>query len=202
MADMQFGLMMRAQFPQTDDMQQRFRELMEQARLANTLGYSCITNGMHYSSTPFQDFQQMPFLCRMMAEAPDLRINFGLILLSLHKPLDVAEQIATADVLSGGKVIFGIALGYREVEFLAFGTRQRQRVQRFEENLEAIKRLWTEDTVNMVGSEMRSPTTRAKYSPECGKTMLPVCPGATPPSASALARAEVSLLAAIATTST
>jgi alkanesulfonate monooxygenase SsuD/methylene tetrahydromethanopterin reductase-like flavin-dependent oxidoreductase (luciferase family) len=164
MADMQFGLMMRAQFPQTDDMQQRFRELMEQARLANTLGYSCITNGMHYSSTPFQDFQQMPFLCRMMAEAPDLRINFGLILLSLHKPLDVAEQIATADVLSGGKVIFGIALGYREVEFLAFGTRQRQRVQRFEENLEAIKRLWTEDTVDMVGShfELKGATVPTK----------------------------------------
>jgi alkanesulfonate monooxygenase SsuD/methylene tetrahydromethanopterin reductase-like flavin-dependent oxidoreductase (luciferase family) len=54
--------------------------------------------------------------------------------------------------MSGGKVIFGIALGYREVEFLAFGTTQRQRVQRFEENLEAIKRLWTEDVVDMTGS--------------------------------------------------
>lgn len=152
MAEMQFGLMMRAQFPPTDNMQVRFQELMAQARLVNQLGYSCITNGMHYSSAPFQDFQQMPFLCRMMAEAPDLRINFGLILLSLHKPLDVAEQLATADVLSGGKVIFGLALGYREVEFLAFGTSQRERVKRLEENLEAIKRLWTEDSVDMIGS--------------------------------------------------
>ena len=87
-----------------------------------------------------------------MAEAPDLRLNFGLVLLSLHKPLDIAEQIATADVMSGGKVIFGAALGYRDVEFLAFGTTQKERVKRFEENLEAIKRLWTEDTVDMVGS--------------------------------------------------
>ena len=54
--------------------------------------------------------------------------------------------------MSGGKVIFGVALGYREVEFLAFGTTQRERVQRFEENLEAIKRLWTEDVVDMSGS--------------------------------------------------
>jgi alkanesulfonate monooxygenase SsuD/methylene tetrahydromethanopterin reductase-like flavin-dependent oxidoreductase (luciferase family) len=152
MADMQFGLMMRGQFPSGDDMQARFRELMEQARLANRLGYSCITSGMHYSGTPFQDFQQIPFLSRVMAEAPDLRINFGLILLSLHKPLDIAEQIATVDVMSGGRVIFGVALGYREVEFLAFGTSQKERVQRFEENLEAIKRLWTEDRVDMVGS--------------------------------------------------
>jgi alkanesulfonate monooxygenase SsuD/methylene tetrahydromethanopterin reductase-like flavin-dependent oxidoreductase (luciferase family) len=152
MADLQFGLMMRAQFPPGDDMQVRFQELLEQARLANRLGYSCLTNGMHYSSAPFQDFQQFPFLCRLMAEAPDMRLNFGLVLLPLHKPLDIAEQIATADVMSGGKVIFGVALGYRDVEYLAFGTSQKERVKRFEENLIAIKRLWTEDTVDMVGS--------------------------------------------------
>lgn len=152
MADIQFGLMMRAQFPQEDDMQVRFREMLEQARLANELGYSCLTNGMHYSSAPWQDFQQMPFLCRMMAEAPDMRLNFGLVLLPLHKPLDLAEQIATVDVMSGGKVIFGVALGYREVEYQAFGTTQKERVKRFEENLEAMKRLWTEDQVDMVGS--------------------------------------------------
>ena len=87
-----------------------------------------------------------------MAEAPRLRLNFGLILLSLHKPLDVAEQIATVDVMSGGKVIFGVALGYRDVEFLAFGTAQKERVRRFEENLEAVRRLWTEDSVDMVAS--------------------------------------------------
>ena len=152
MADVQFGLMMRGQFPKEDDMQVRFRELMEQARLADKLGYASITNGMHYSSAPFQDFQQLPFLSRVMAEAPNLRLNFGIILLSLHKPLDIAENLATVDVLSGGKVIFGAALGYREVEFLAFGTSQKERVLRFEENLIAIKRLWTEDVVDMKGS--------------------------------------------------
>ena len=143
MTEMQFGLMMRAQFPRGDDMQARFAELVEQARLANRLGYASLTKGMHYSAAPWQDFQQFPFLCRIMAEAPALRLNFGLILLSLHKPLDIAEQIATVDVLSGGKVIFGVALGYREVEYQAFGTAQKERVKRFEENLEAIRRLWT-----------------------------------------------------------
>jgi alkanesulfonate monooxygenase SsuD/methylene tetrahydromethanopterin reductase-like flavin-dependent oxidoreductase (luciferase family) len=152
MADMQFGLMMRAQFPAGDDMQARFAELCEQARLANRLGYASITKGMHYSAAPWRDLQQFPFLSRIMAEAPALRLNFGLVLLSLHKPLDVAEQIATVDVMSGGKVILGVALGYRDVEYLAFGTTQKERVKRFEENLIAIKRLWTEDTVDMVGS--------------------------------------------------
>src|SRR6185503_14058785 len=152
MADVQLGLMMRAQFPAGDDMQQRFAELVEQARLADRLGFASITKGMHYSAAPWRDLQQFPFLARIMAEAPHMRLNFGLVLLSLHKPLDVAEQIATVDVMSGGRVIFGIALGYRDVEYLAFGTTQKERVRRFEENLEAITRLWTEDTVAMAGS--------------------------------------------------
>src|SRR5258705_1540891 len=149
---MQFGLMLRAQFPDGDDLSARFHELMEQARLADALGFDWITKGMHYSSAPWKSLQQLPFLSRVMAEAPRLRLNFGLILLSLHKPLDVAEQIATVDVMSGGKVIFGVALGYRDVEFLAFGTTQKERVRRFEENLEAVRRLWTEDSVDMVSS--------------------------------------------------
>jgi alkanesulfonate monooxygenase SsuD/methylene tetrahydromethanopterin reductase-like flavin-dependent oxidoreductase (luciferase family) len=152
MTDIQFGLMLRAQFPVGDDMQVRFAELVEQARLADRLGFASITKGMHYSAAPWWDLQQFPFLSRIMAEAPNLRLNFGLVLLSLHKPLDIAEQIASVDVMSGGKVILGVALGYRDVEYLAFGTTQKERVRRFEENLEAIKRLWTEDVVDMKGS--------------------------------------------------
>ncbi len=120
--NIQFGLMLRAQFPARDDMQARFAELVEQARLADRLGFASITKGMHYSAAPWRDLQQFPFLSRIMADAPHLRLNFGLVLLSLHKPLDIAEQIATVDVMSGGKVILGVALGYREVEYLAFGT--------------------------------------------------------------------------------
>jgi alkanesulfonate monooxygenase SsuD/methylene tetrahydromethanopterin reductase-like flavin-dependent oxidoreductase (luciferase family) len=144
--------MLRAQFPAGDDMQVRFAELVEQARLADRLGFASITKGMHYSAAPWRDLQQFPFLSRIMADAPNLRLNFGLVLLALHKPLDIAEQIATVDVMSGGKVILGVALGYRDVEYLAFGTTQKERVRRFEENLEAIKRLWTEDVVDMKGS--------------------------------------------------
>jgi alkanesulfonate monooxygenase SsuD/methylene tetrahydromethanopterin reductase-like flavin-dependent oxidoreductase (luciferase family) len=72
--------------------------------------------------------------------------------LSLHKPLDIAEQMATLDVMSGGRLIFGAGLGYREVEFQGFGTTQSERVGRFEENLEAVIRLWSEDHVSMTGS--------------------------------------------------
>ncbi|MEQ9122465.1 MAG: LLM class flavin-dependent oxidoreductase, partial [Alphaproteobacteria bacterium] len=104
------------------------------------------------STTPLQDLQQVPFLARIAAEAPNCRLNTGVLLLSMHKPLDVAEQIGTLDIMTGGKAIFGCGVGYRDVEFAAFGTSKKERGRRFEENLEAIKRLWTEDTVSMKGS--------------------------------------------------
>ena len=83
--------------------------------------------------------------------APKLRLIAGVVLLPLHKPLDVAEQLATLDVMSDGKVVFGCGIGYREVEFQAFGTTLKQAGPRFEECLEAVKRLWTEDFVTMQG---------------------------------------------------
>jgi alkanesulfonate monooxygenase SsuD/methylene tetrahydromethanopterin reductase-like flavin-dependent oxidoreductase (luciferase family) len=149
---MQFGIMMRGQFPQGDAVADRFAEMMEQARMAEKLGYNSITKGAHYSTHPLQDLQQIPFLCRVAAEAPSLRLNTGVLLLPLHKPLDVAEQLGTLDIMTNGKAIFGCGVGYRDVEFKAFGTSRKVRGKRFEENLTAIKRLWTEETVTIKGS--------------------------------------------------
>jgi len=149
---MEFGFVVRGQFPQGDDMAARFAELLEQARLAKRLGFAAIAKASHYSSLPFQDIQQLPFLARIAAEAPGLKIVTGVVLLSLHKPLDLAEQLAAIDLISGGNLIFGAGLGYREVEFKAFGTTGADRVGRFEENLDAIVRLWTGDKIDMAGS--------------------------------------------------
>jgi probable F420-dependent oxidoreductase len=149
---MQFGLAIRGQYAQDQDIRVCFDELMEECRLAEALGFDSITKTSHYSTAPFQAFQQFPLLARLSAETERVRLNAGIILLSLHKPLDIAEQLATIDIMSNGRVICGVALGYREVEFAAFGAEVKQRGKRLEENLIAIKRLWTEDTVSMEGS--------------------------------------------------
>lgn len=152
MADIKFSLFNRGQNPLGDDMHARFLEACEQARLADKLGYDTLMKGSHYSAYPLLDFQQVPFLSRMMAEAPNMRLCAGIVLLPLHKPLDVAETFANIDVMSGGKLIFGVGVGYRDVEFQAFGTTMKGAGKRLEENLEAIKRLWTEEKVTMAGS--------------------------------------------------
>lgn len=149
---MKFGIMMRGQFPRKDAVVDRLQEMLNQARMAEKLGYNSITKGAHYSTLPLQDLQQVPFLCRVAAEVPKLRLNTGVLLLPLHKPLDVAEQLGTLDIITNGKLIFGCGIGYREVEYKAFGMTKKQRGKRFEENLEAIVRLWTEECVSIKGS--------------------------------------------------
>jgi alkanesulfonate monooxygenase SsuD/methylene tetrahydromethanopterin reductase-like flavin-dependent oxidoreductase (luciferase family) len=149
---MRFGLIIRGQHPQGDDMRLRHREDLEAAKRAEELGYDCVAKGSHYSSHPFQYIQQIPFLTQVAMVAPKLRLIPGVVLLPLHSPLHVAEELASLDVLSDGKVVFGAGIGYRELEFKAFGTTLKQAGKRFEDCLTAVKRLWTEDFVTMNGS--------------------------------------------------
>jgi alkanesulfonate monooxygenase SsuD/methylene tetrahydromethanopterin reductase-like flavin-dependent oxidoreductase (luciferase family) len=148
-ARFQFGLVVRAQAEPGEDIARRLQETLAMVRLADRLGYDSITKTAHYSAHPFQMLQLVPMLARFTAEAPRLRLNAGVLLLPLYSPLHVAEEFATLDVLSGGRIILGVGLGYRDVEFKAFGVPRRERARRFEANLVAVRRLWTEDKVSL-----------------------------------------------------
>jgi alkanesulfonate monooxygenase SsuD/methylene tetrahydromethanopterin reductase-like flavin-dependent oxidoreductase (luciferase family) len=145
----QFGLVVRGQAEEGEDISRRFQETLALVRMADRLGFDSVTKTAHYSAYPFQMLQMVPMLARFAAEAPRLRLNAGVLLLPLLPPLHVAEEFATLDVITGGKIILGVGLGYRDVEFKAFGVPRAQRVRRFEANLVAIKRLWTEEKVRM-----------------------------------------------------
>ena len=112
---MRFGLIIRGQHPQGDDMRLRHREDLEAAKRAEELGYDCVAKGSHYSSHPFQYIQQIPFLTQVAMVAPKLRLIPGVVLLPLHSPLHVAEELASLDGI-------GPALGARIVAARPFVT--------------------------------------------------------------------------------
>ena len=174
---MRFGLIIRGQYPQGDDMRVRLKEDLDAAKFAEDLGYDCIGKGSHYSSHPFQYIQQIPYLCQVAMIAPKLRLIPGVVLLPLHSPLHVAEELASLDVMCDGKLVFGAGIGYREVEFNAFGTTTKQSGQRFEECLTAVKRLWSEDFVSMEASYFRLDNANCTVMP-VQKPMPPVWIGA------------------------
>jgi alkanesulfonate monooxygenase SsuD/methylene tetrahydromethanopterin reductase-like flavin-dependent oxidoreductase (luciferase family) len=136
-----FGIQLCDQHPAEDDQHARFLDLVEQVRLARDLGFNTIVAGQHFLSDPLAMLQTIPVLSRLAAEAGDMRLGTCVLLLGLSNPVMAAEQVATLDVITGGRTVMGAALGYRDVEFDAFGVPRDQRVKRFETNLDVVTRL-------------------------------------------------------------
>jgi len=148
---MKLSLIVRGQHPPGDPAG-HLKDDLDLVRAADRLGFDGVVKGSHFSAHPFQSVQQIPFLSYCAAIAPRLRIILGLVLVPLHKPLELAESLATLDLMSNGRLVFGAGIGYRDVEFKAFGIPRGRMGERFEESIEAIKRLWTEEFVDMKGS--------------------------------------------------
>src|SRR5262245_42590699 len=162
---MKFGLIISKQHPPGVSMVERFREHVEQVRAARDAGFDLIVMGQHYASTPVQEIQPMPSLARLAADAGTMRVGATVLLLPLLNPVDVAEQVATLDVICEGRFIFGVGLGYREEEYEAFGIEGKERVPRFLESLQVIERLWTEDAVTHRGRYFQLTAARAVLRP-------------------------------------
>ena len=95
----------------------RFETLIEQTHLARDYGFDCVHAGQHYLHWPLQMLQPIPLLGRLAGEAGDMELGTSIILLTLLHPVDMAEQIATLDIMTGGRFVFGVGLGYMDVEF-------------------------------------------------------------------------------------
>lgn len=117
-------------------------------RAARDLGLDSVFAGQHHLAESLAHIQPLPWLARLAAEAGDMRIGVGIHLLSLHNPVDTAENFASLDVVCRGRLIFGVGLGYRDVEYAAFGVPHGERVRRFEENLRVVEALWRGEEVD------------------------------------------------------
>ncbi|HKW95577.1 MAG TPA: LLM class flavin-dependent oxidoreductase [Methylomirabilota bacterium] len=162
---MRFGIGLSVQHLPEDSQARRFEEHIEQVRLARAVGFTSVWASQHYLSQPFTYFQPIPTLARMAGEAAGMSLGTGVLLLPLHHPLDVAEQLATLDVISGGRLIFGVGLGYRDEENVALGQDPRQRVGRLVEGLELIERLWSGEPVRHEGRHFQARDVRLSMTP-------------------------------------
>jgi len=133
------------------DLQQQWQDQLHQFRAARDVGFDTYCWAHHYLIHPYQHFQPLPVLARLAAEPGDMKLATSVLLLPLLNPVDLAEQVATLDHISEGRIILGLGLGYRPEECEAFGTRMSQRGARHTEALGLMKRLWTEDEVTHHG---------------------------------------------------
>jgi alkanesulfonate monooxygenase SsuD/methylene tetrahydromethanopterin reductase-like flavin-dependent oxidoreductase (luciferase family) len=148
---MKFGLFVNNQQPRSTDPVLSFRQCVQQVIVARDAGFDAIASGHHYVSPPYIALQNLPFLARLAADSGQMDLVLAVTLLALLNPVQTAEEVATLDVMSEGRVVFGVGIGYREEEFQAFGLQVSDRVPRMLEGLKLIKRLWTEDNVTHQG---------------------------------------------------
>jgi alkanesulfonate monooxygenase SsuD/methylene tetrahydromethanopterin reductase-like flavin-dependent oxidoreductase (luciferase family) len=145
------GIYLNAQHPAGDDPSRRFAETVEQARLIKGLGFDSIWGGEHHVTPGFHYFPLLPMLQRLAAEVEGLWVGTNLVLLPLHNPVELAEVGAFLDVITGGRFMLGVGLGYRMEEFAVFKVPMAERVNRLTEGVEIIRRLWTEDRITHHG---------------------------------------------------
>ena len=148
---MKLGVHLNSQHPADEDPRRRYAETVEQVRLMRQLGYDSIWSGEHHATDGFHYFPLMGLMQSLAAEAEGMFVGTNIVLLPFHNPVEMAELGAFLDVLSGGKFLFGVGLGYRQEEFDIFRVPIKERVSRTAEGVEIIRRLWTEDGVTHRG---------------------------------------------------
>jgi probable F420-dependent oxidoreductase len=126
--------------------------LTRRARLAEEAGFESLWVGDHIA-LPFLTEDDPPDQPRLeavtavtylAAVTSRVRLAFGLIVLPQRQPVLLAKQLASIDVLSGGRITVGVGVGYMEPELRALGVRPAERGARTDEYLAAMRLLWDE----------------------------------------------------------
>jgi alkanesulfonate monooxygenase SsuD/methylene tetrahydromethanopterin reductase-like flavin-dependent oxidoreductase (luciferase family) len=122
-----------------------FRDFVEHNVEAEALGYVSSFVVEHHFTGFGQISATLNLLTWIGARTSTLRLGTAVLTLPWHNPVLLAEQAATLDLLSGGRLDFGIGQGYRHNEFAGFCIPMEEAEERFEESLAVILKAWTSD---------------------------------------------------------
>lgn len=150
---MQFGLLSYAEL--RPGQPGSFRLLVEEAQAAEAAGFDFYAVIEHHQADDGQFSSPLVWMAGLAAATSRIRIAVAVALLPLYNPVRLAEDLATVDIISDGRVMFGVGLGYQERDFMAFNVPIQERVGRFEETLEILRRAWRPEPVSFQGSHFQ-----------------------------------------------
>lgn len=120
-----------------------FKDYIDYLIEAEALGFHSSFIVEHHFTGFGQVSATLNLLTWIGAKTRTLRLGTAVIVLPWHNPVLLAEQAATIDLLSGGRLDFGIGKGYRHNEFASFRIPMEEAEARFEESIDLITRSWT-----------------------------------------------------------
>lgn len=149
---MQFGLFYQVPEVAGQTHAERFAEMLDLIVFGETLGFDIAWLAEIHFGAAFSLLSNPLMLVPVIAQRTRrIRIGTAVTLLPLHHPLSCAEQAATADVLSGGRLEFGVGRGSIPTQFYGFGVPVAENRQRFHEALEIIRLAWTRARFSYTG---------------------------------------------------
>ena len=137
--------------PNIDAQSRIFGEMMEQVDAAEELGFDSVWIAEHHSSRYGICPSLMPLLCHIAARTTKIRLGAGVSVLPFHNPIFLAEEAAMLDVLSGGRLDFGVGRGSADYEYGNFNVGFNTRDDRTREALDIILGLWTQRDFSFAG---------------------------------------------------
>ena len=133
-----FGTFLLMQSPSAQSSEEMFARAVEQAQTAEDLGFRNIWLAEHHFSTYGYVGRPVQLATYIAAKTTRLRVGTAVIVVPLHHPLIVAEEIAMLDVLAGGRVDIGLGRGYQYYEFERLGLELDSARARWDESIDII----------------------------------------------------------------
>lgn len=148
---MKFGIM--NLFPVSDGASdhQVLRDTLEEIQLADELGFDSVWLAEHHFSKYGILGSPLNFGMAVAERTKRITIGTAVLVLPLHHPLRLAEDIAALDVLSGGRVSIGVGRGYAPAEFAGFGIPLEESKERYQETLEVLRLALREENFSYQG---------------------------------------------------
>lgn len=170
------------------------RQILEVAKAADELGYFSVwvADRLIVPEPPNQPWSKVnqavyePIVTLSFLSSVTERVKLGtsILVLPFRNPLVIARQVTTLDILSGGRLILGVGVGWMEEEFQAAGVRMKERGVRTDEIIRLLRDLWKKPRPSFKGRFTEF--TQIRFEPKPSRHRIPIWIGGN--SATALRR--------------
>ena len=128
-----------------------YQQVIHSCELAERLGFDTFFCAEHH----FHEYGVVPdpavMLSALAQRTRRIRLGTAISILTFHDPRRIAETYAMVDMMSGGRLVFGVGSGYLAHEFVGYGKDPKEKRDRFNENLEIVRRLMGGETLSYKG---------------------------------------------------
>lgn len=148
---------------------QLYEQVMRHCGLAEDLGYDTFFCAEHH----FHEYGVVPDPAVMLAALAQrtrrIRLGTAICILPFHDPRRIAESYSMVDMMSGGRLVFGVGSGYLAHEFIGFDAEPKEKRDRFNENLDIVMRLMAGETMTYKGKFSKSEKVALNVLPHEGR---------------------------------